>query len=139
MPEHVHLVVHPVEFASDIEKVLFAIKRPYSFRVKQQLEREDHPLLKELTIRQRPGVLTFRFWQEGPRYDRNLTSEKAIQAAIRYVHMNPVRRKLCERATDWRWSSAKWYETDGAAVDLAWPKLTALPSGFFHVGAQGGL
>ncbi len=29
---------------------------------------------------------------------------------IDYVHMNPVRRGLVARATDWRWSSAGWFE-----------------------------
>jgi hypothetical protein len=36
-------------------------------------------LLERLTVRQRPGVATFRFWQEGPGYDRNLT--KSIASA----------------------------------------------------------
>ena len=30
-------------------------------------------------------------------------------AMIEYLHMNPVRRGLVERASDWRWSSAAWY------------------------------
>jgi putative transposase len=29
---------------------------------------------------------------------------------IDYVHQNPARRGLVERAADWRWSSAGWYE-----------------------------
>ena len=29
--------------------------------------------------------------------------------AIAYVHSNPVRRGLVERAADWRWSSAGWH------------------------------
>jgi putative transposase len=28
---------------------------------------------------------------------------------IDYIHHNPVRRDLCEHATDWEWSSARWY------------------------------
>ena len=31
-------------------------------------------------------------------------------AMIEYVHNNPVRRGLVDRAADWRWSSAGWYE-----------------------------
>ncbi len=26
-----------------------------------------------------------------------------------YIHMNPVRRGLVERAVDWMWSIASWY------------------------------
>ena len=28
---------------------------------------------------------------------------------IEYIHANPVRRGLVERAEDWEWSSARWY------------------------------
>ena len=35
---------------------------------------------------------------------------KALAAMLDYLHMNPVRRGLVERASDWRWSSAGWYE-----------------------------
>jgi hypothetical protein len=49
-----------------------------------------------------------RFWQEGAGFDRNLFATAAILALIDSHHANPVRRSLCERATDWPWSSA-WY------------------------------
>jgi putative transposase len=104
--------------------------------MKRQLESEKSPLLDQLTIRQRPGITTFRFWQEGAGYDLNLTSAKAILASIDYVHLNPVRRKLCAAAIDWRWSSARWYQSEGKDVDLSLPTLTAFPAGFFCVGGS---
>jgi putative transposase len=139
MPEHVHLLLHPAKSPSRIDELLFAIKRPYSYRIKQLLTASRSPLLDELTIRQRPGVNTFRYWQEGPGYDRNLTTQQAILASIDYLHANPVRRGLCRRAADWRWSSARWYETDGRIIDPLLPRLTPLPAGAFHSGAQGDL
>jgi len=101
MPEHVHLIVWPLPSASGMELVLKAIKRPFSFRVKQQLVAKQSPLLQKLTILQRPGVSTFRFWQEGPGYDRNLTLGQALLASIDYVHMNPVRRGLSKSMQNW--------------------------------------
>jgi hypothetical protein len=59
----------PQEIPSDtprISDLLFAIKRPFSFQMKQRLQAAASPLMGTLTIRQRPGVTTFRFWQEGP-------------------------------------------------------------------------
>jgi len=35
--------------------------------------------------------------------------EKTIQAAVEYIHNNPVRRGLVADALDWAWSSARWY------------------------------
>jgi hypothetical protein len=47
------------------------------------------------------------FWQRGGGYDRNLTEPRTIWAEIASIHANPVRRGLCESATDWPWSSAR--------------------------------
>ena len=132
MPEHVHLLVYPTTADVDISKLLFAIKRPFSYRVKQRLSDSNDPLLDDLTIHQRPGRTTFRFWQEGPGYDRNLTAPQSVLAAIDYLHRNPVRRGLCERAVEYRWSSARWYATDGAEVDSAHPPLSSLPATIWH-------
>ena len=77
MPEHVHLLVYPIAAETEIDRFLFAVKRSFSFRVKQRMHETNDPLLKELTIRERPAKTTFRFWQEGPGYDRNLSTEKA--------------------------------------------------------------
>ena len=45
MPTHVHLLTFPDAEASSIDQLLRAIKRPFSFRVKQQLEASGSPLL----------------------------------------------------------------------------------------------
>ena len=84
MPEHVHLLVLPTAQGAKVDKLLFAIKRPLGFRVKQQLLADNDPLAQRLTVRQRPGTTTFRFWQEGPGYDRNIRSEEALQGSIEY-------------------------------------------------------
>ena len=128
MPEHVHLIVWPQEGASVISKLLTDIKRPFSSQIKQLLADVDGPLLQQLTIRQRPGVSTFRFWQEGPGYDRNLTEPQAALAAIDYIHLNPVRRGFVKRAIDWSWSSARWYLDPSSPHDERLPKIDGLPS-----------
>ena len=126
MPNHVHLIVRPVDFESSIPDLLKAIKRPFASRIKHLLEESHSPLLKRLTIRQRPKVTTFRFWQEGPGYDRNLFKAETTLAAIDYLHMNPVRSKLVERAIDWSWSSARFCY-DAPAIEIGLPSITRLP------------
>jgi putative transposase len=69
MPEHVHLLVDPVEndpARVDIAALLAAMKRPFSFRIKSELQQTSNPLLNQLTIRGSSGKTTFRFWQQGP-------------------------------------------------------------------------
>ncbi|MFH1918632.1 MAG: transposase [Planctomycetota bacterium] len=131
MPEHVHLVVYPRAEADGIDRLLRAIKRPYSYRIKKLLAEAGSPLLEKLTIRQRPGVQTFRFWQEGPGYDRNLTEAKTVLSSIDYVHMNPVRRGLCRAAVDWRWSTARHHAAEEPPQDPLLPVVHGLPAEFF--------
>jgi len=100
MPEHVHLLTYRAEGESEVSDLLKAIKRPFSYRVKQQLSESTAPLLDQLTVHQRPGVTTFRFWQEGPGYDRNLTHDSTVTAAIEYIHNNPIRRRLVTASVD---------------------------------------
>ena len=47
-----------------------------------------------------------------------------IQAAIEYIHLNPVKRGLCELPTDWRWSSARQYSDQFLAADNGVPPVT---------------
>ena len=131
MPEHVHLVVYRIDGVSGIQDLLRAIKRPYSYRIKQLLIEAGSPLLEKLTIRQRPGVQTFRYWQEGPGYDRNLTQPKTVLSSVDYLHLNPVRRGLCDSAVDWRWSSAKHYVGERLPEDPLLPMVHGLPPEFY--------
>jgi putative transposase len=129
MPEHIHMLVFPKTATATISRLLAAIKRPHSFRVKQALVAERDPLLNRLTIRERPGRMTFRFWQEGGGYDRNLVKEKTLGKVIDYIHHNPVRRGLCESPGNWKWSSWRHYNVPDDPRDPDLPVIAELPEG----------
>lgn len=80
---------------------------------------------------ERPGKTAFRFWQEGPGYDRNLNRTATVLSSIDYIHENPVRRGLCRQAVDWKWSSARWYASDGRIDDSDLPQLAGPPAEMF--------
>ena len=85
MPEHVHLLVYPTRPEADAEcisRFLGKVKRTCSASVKADLIASGSRLLQRLTVRERPGRSVFRFWQEGPGYNRNLNRAKAVLAAI---------------------------------------------------------
>lgn len=126
MPEHVHLLVFPQDTASRIDELLKAIKRPFSYRIKKLLTDLQSPLLHKLIVRQRPAVETFRFWQEGPGYDRNLITMESASAATDYIHLNPVRRGLVTCELDWKWSSARHYAGPGMEPDPGLPSICRL-------------
>jgi putative transposase len=134
MPNHVHLLVYPNDEASGIQHLIRAIKRPFALRIKQALQTTRGTLLEHLTIRQRPGIQTFRFWQEGPGYDRNIDDAATALAAIDYIHLNTFRRGLVDRADEWQWSSLRWYQQLPYSQQCRLPALTALPATFLDAG-----
>ncbi|MCC6123904.1 MAG: transposase [Pirellulales bacterium] len=131
MPEHVHLLVLPELPEPDIGAFLAAVKRPCSARIKDDLTKANSRLLERLTVLERPGKTAFRFWQEGPGYDRNLQKEKTVLSSIDYLHNNPVRRGLCKDAKDWFWSSIQYYVTEPPIVEPMLPIIHGLPPDFF--------
>lgn len=127
MPEHVHLLVYPSRPDADAESIsqfLADVKRRCSAQVKADLTASG----SRLTIRERHGRNVFRFWQEGPGFDRNLNTPAAVLASIDYIHRNSDTRGLVGQATDYRWSSARWLISDGQHIDPDLPKLYRLPS-----------
>ena len=109
MPEHVHLIVVPGE--RPIPDVLRAIKQPVAQRAIRRWKEKDAKVLRRIEV----GEGRHRYWQAGGGFDRNLRDQDDLAEKVAYVHHNPVKRGLVERATDWRWSSARWYagERDG--------------------------
>jgi putative transposase len=131
MPEHVHLLIWGIQSKEQVSDFLAAAKQPMSGRVRSDLEATESLLLDRLLIQERVEKQVFRFWQVGVGYDRNLKTVKAVQASIDYIHHNPVARGLCRKAVDWRWSSARYYASDGEEIDSLHPLITPLPREFW--------
>lgn len=86
MPDHIHLVLTP-PVGLRVGRIMQLVKVRFANRFNRATGGS--------------GSL----WQE--RYhERALRSEKALRAAVEYVHHNPVVAGLCESAEDYRWSSA---------------------------------
>ncbi|TWT77712.1 Transposase IS200 like protein [Posidoniimonas polymericola] len=109
MPEHVHLVVNPREAQYSTSDFLESVKQPMSRKALAFL-RENAPEWIPRLQKQRGGRVETHFWLRGGGYDRNITEPSTLQKMIEYTHLNPVRRGLVEKASDWKWSSAGWYQ-----------------------------
>ena len=101
MPEHVDVVVHPLEEVYSVEAFNKAVKSPSAQAI--------FGLYPHLRSECQVGPNEFRFWQAGGGYDRNLYTAHVAWAEIHYVHDNPVKRGLCEDPAEWEWSSFRHY------------------------------
>jgi putative transposase len=109
MPEHAHLIVFPNERIYDDSKFLKKVKEPVSRRAVAYLKKEAPAWLPRIQVAHGDDV-EHHYWQPGRGHDRNIGNPRTLQTMIEYIHLNPVRRSLVERARDWKWSSAGWFE-----------------------------
>lgn len=117
MPDHVHIIVSRGSKAPKMQAILAAIKQPVGRRAIDHIEANSPDWLPRVT-RQRGDRIERLFWQPGGGYDRNIIEPKTLQSMMDYIHMNPVRRGLVDRPSEWQWSSARWY-LEGSDVPLA--------------------
>ena len=111
MPEHVHLLVRPREAVHDIGDFLRSVKESVTRKAmgyRRSCGLPESAWEKYLDVDS--GRVRFRLWQTGGGYDRNLFTKDEVIEKLTYMHNNPVVRGLCELPTDWKWSSAAFYE-----------------------------
>jgi putative transposase len=115
MPNHVHLLIFPstdvaVSNVNPITQILSALKGPFAFKAISHLQRHWSGFHQNLMVHQRKKT-SYRFWQAGGGYDRNIFSDEEFAEKLHYMHLNPVRWGYVETAVEWCWSSANYYET----------------------------
>ena len=104
MPDHLHTIV-----GSELKpsKVLQYINGIISRRVIQFLRDQGYQhSLEKLRHADKQRNYRYSLWDHHPNA-KLLTSEDVFLQKVRYVHQNPVRAGLVERAEDYRFSSAR--------------------------------
>jgi putative DNA methylase len=95
MPNHVHVVLKPIE---TLPVIMRWLKAATANRANRLLDRTGSP-----------------FWQR-EYFDRWVRSQKELASVISYVEQNPVAAGLTTCAEEWPWSSAGWKGPVAAAV-----------------------
>lgn len=117
MPSHVHMLIYPKSKEYDIAEILQHIKGKTSNRYRNLLKDKNPKLLEDFSVILK-GNKTFRLWQAGGGFDRNLWNAEPIHKSIKYIESNPVRARFVENPEDWEWSSAyAWKNGRGVIPD----------------------
>jgi REP element-mobilizing transposase RayT len=120
MPDHLHVLTDAPMKPSE---VLQYIKGIVGHRVINYLKEHNYESsLRKLRHVDWKRNHRFSLWQ----HDSDIfsvTSESKFMEKVNYIHQNPVRAGLVDRAEDYRWSSARWWsgsplEDEPLRVDL---------------------
>ena len=127
MPEHVHLLVASQAKGSDqitpISRLLNTLKGASGHDGKEALRdvwRKDHSLGTRVLNNWATGAELKPLWK--PRgYDFNVVRDDTLVSKLVYIHQNPIRRGLVDRAEQWRWSSFRHHELgDNSLIEMDW-------------------
>jgi putative transposase len=105
MPDHVHLLLE-VSAGRKLSDLIRDIKKYFSFHAKNAL---FHKSRFDINSFSRDGA--FQLWERG--FDEvTIISERMYLVKMNYIHNNPVKGGLVEKAEDYPYSSAKQYLVD---------------------------
>ncbi|MFZ0060441.1 MAG: transposase [Pyrinomonadaceae bacterium] len=107
MIDHLHLLTSKPTTTSEVLRVLKGLT---ARRVIDYLSENNHPSsLAKLRHRERDRNYKYSLWQR----EKNVLpifSEAMFMEKLNYIHQNPVRANLVNRAIDYRWSSARIWQ-----------------------------
>jgi len=112
MPDHIHLAVRPGP-KGNISVIMRELKKFSAREIIGQLEQDErHDVLRifrrSASKYHRTESRTYQVWAD--RFDDvAVKSEQVLQTKIAYIHHNPVRAGLVDRAEDYVYSSARDY------------------------------
>ncbi len=92
MPNHVHVLLRPMENMT-LSDIMHSMKSYTANRANKVLKR------------------TGKFWSS-EYFDRYMRDYDHFEKTVAYIHNNPVKAGLCEKTSDWRFSSA-WIDKAG--------------------------
>ncbi|HEV3166164.1 MAG TPA: transposase, partial [Isosphaeraceae bacterium] len=112
MSDHVHAVVWFPE-PGQLSRFVHEWERRSSYRIRAWYRAGNAHYFDASTFGD-------RFWQ--PKYHAfQIVSRAKLEEKLDYMHLNPVRAGLAERAMQWPWSSSRWYEEgQSVGVPIAW-------------------
>ena len=84
MPDHFHVLITP---SISLERAVQLIKGGFSFRAKKELGSNAE------------------IWQRGFS-DHRIRDIEDYEKHVHYIHLNPAKKRLCERPDEYRYSSA---------------------------------
>jgi putative transposase len=116
MPEHIHFLCTCPPTLSAIQFV----DRLKSATANWMLDELPEDL--RIRLSQSKGANRSSVWMKGFRSVEVFTKEVLMQK-LEYIHNNPVKRGLCLQPDEYRWSSARFYESSLAQEDVSLASL----------------
>jgi len=119
MHEHLHMILRP-ETIDEYPKIISLIKKEFTKSLPKNLRSKLSQEISKSKLKKREsGVWHRRF------YEHTIRTETDLNHLTDYIHYNPVKHVLVERAFDWKHSSFRRFVSLGY-YDENWCDFTQL-------------
>jgi putative transposase len=110
MPNHIHLIWH-LTALNGKEMPHASLMKFTSHQFLEKIRIENPELLIDYQVQSKNRM--HQFWQRDP-MAIELYTRKVFEQKLNYIHNNPLQERWClvENAADYKFSSAKYYETE---------------------------
>jgi REP element-mobilizing transposase RayT len=106
MPDHLHVITDSHRKSSETLRYINGI---ISRRIIDHLKQHGHNAsLHKLRIETKARGYRYSLWDHHSNVF-SIYSEDMLMQKVNYIHQNPVRARLVERAEDYLWSSVRWW------------------------------
>jgi putative transposase len=107
MPDHIHALIGSQRKPSEVLRYVngIASRRVINFLKEGGYESS----LQKLKHAEGPRQHRYSLWDHHPNV-KLITTENGLMEKVNYIHMNPVRAGLRERAEEYRWSSIRCWQ-----------------------------
>ena len=107
MPDHIHVLIGSQRKPSEVLRYVngIASRRVIDFLKEGGFSSSLQKLSHASGSRQHK----YSLWDHHPNL-KLVTTENGLIEKANYIHQNPVRAGLVERAEDYRWSSVRWWQ-----------------------------
>lgn len=114
MDNHIHLIWKPTKLFS-LKHTQLSFMKFTAQRIKRDLELNNSEALSKFLVLKKDRK--YQFWQRNALGIKLYNDEILIQK-MNYIHNNPVKKQMCDKDTDYRFSSAKFYNELGDEFDF---------------------
>jgi REP element-mobilizing transposase RayT len=118
MPDHLHLLIFPKQdHVKEVSNLIGTLKRFTSRALRKQMEKERRTTwLRAFKLEgTKKRNWQYQIWQE--RFDDlAIYSSRMARTKMNYIHNNPVRKGIVERAEEYLYSSARNYILDDHSI-----------------------
>lgn len=119
MPEHFHIILRPDEIAN-YPKIIALIKMNFTKQLPDGLRKTLAQEISHSKIKKRESGVWHRRY-----YEHTIRNEVDLNHLTDYIHFNPVKHGLVERAFNWKFSSFRKF-VEQEFYDEGWCDFTPL-------------